>query len=172
MKDLSDYKKPKEVEAMIKSLRRGRDKLLIRLLFRTGMRVSEVTSLKKSNIDFEEKVITIVGKGDKSRRVQVNGKTLDSLSRFINRYKPRHFVFENKKTGRPITRQRVFQICKKLKIHPHTLRHSFAVQCIKQGMDIRRLQMLLGHADLSTTSIYLQFKTEDIREEYDRVWEK
>lgn len=171
MKDLRDYLKPEEVEKILDSASNPRDYLIIRLLWKTGIRVSEVINLEISWIDFDDKMITVIGKGNKPRVVPVDRDTLMLLQNYLKN--------EGIKSGRcfDITRQRVFQIIKSTaqkvgiekQIHPHTLRHSYAVNYLKKGGNLRNLQLNLGHSKLDTTAIYLQVTALDRKEEYDKI---
>jgi integrase/recombinase XerD len=141
-------------------------RLIIRILSRTGLRVSELLSLKVEDVDWENGFFDIIGKGGKRRLVPVDNKTLEQLRNYIK--------WKKIESGNifKITRQQVFNICKKyLGIKPHALRHSFAVHCIRNGMDIVKLKEILGHSFLSTTSIYLQFRIKDLKEDYGRIFE-
>jgi integrase/recombinase XerD len=130
MKDFRGYLKPEEIEKMLDNTKNPRDYLIMRLLWRTGMRVSELVNMEVNWIDFDERMLNILGKGNKWRRVPIDR---DSVMLFQNYLKNK-----NIKAGRcfDITRQRVFQIIKTIAknvgiekpIHPHTLRHSYAVK--------------------------------------------
>ena len=167
MKDLNKYLKPEQVDKILDATTNLRDHLLIRILWRTGIRVSELCSLDYSMISWDERIITVIGKGNKVRQVKIDRDTLLLLKQYLADRKGRIFK---------ISRIRVYQIvsdiarkCGFANVHPHTLRHSFAVHMIKNGMDIRQLQLLLGHTSLDTTSVYLQFDMTDIGETYDKI---
>jgi len=111
-------------------------------------------------------------KGNKQRRVMLDPETFDMLSRYV--------LEMNIPVERPIfpfSRVWVWQLVKKYAhmaglpdtIHPHTLRHSFAIHLVRSGLDLRRVQQLLGHSDLNTTQVYLKFKDEDLREGYNKI---
>jgi len=109
-------------------------------------------------------------KGGRQRRVPLDDETLKMLSEYI--------LASNTPEDQPvfpIKRTQVFNLVKRygntagVNIHPHTLRHSFAIHLVRSGMDLRRLQLLLGHSSLSITQVYLQFKDDDLREAYDKV---
>lgn len=171
MKDFRDYLKPEEVERILDSMRNPRDYLIIRLLWKSGMRVSELVQMEVNWIDFEERMLTVFGKGKKWRRIPIDRDSLILLKNYLEN--------ENIQSGRcfDITRQRVFQIIKdstqktgiEKPIHPHTLRHSYAVQYLKKGGNLRNLQLNLGHSKLDTTAIYLQVTALDRKEEYEKI---
>ena len=173
MKNITDYLEKDRVDLMLESanISNVRDYLIIRTLWRTGVRVSELLNIKPIDIEYKNKVVNIVkAKGGKQRRVPLDSDTLNMLSDYVLTQKLRE--------DRPmfgITRRHVGRILKKYgrgvgtDIHPHTLRHSYAIHLVRSGMDLRRVQLLLGHSNLNTTQIYLQFKDEDLREVYDKI---
>ena len=196
IRDLKGYLEPEQVERLITAARNLRDKLLIRIPWRTGIRVSELIGIRIQDIDFDNRAIVIKvqkmrkrgGKAVERRRVvPVDQGTLDMVKEYLEWRK--QFPYKGDLLF-PITRQRVDQIYWKLgrragikeigdpaisqhrKLHPHHLRHSFAIHCVKRGMTIERLQKILGHSSPTTTSIYLQFSQKDLHDQYDRVWEK
>ncbi len=133
--------------------------------------MSEVINVKPQDIEYKNNVVNIrKAKGGRQRRVLIGDKTLKTLSDYIS--------LQNIPEDRPIfpiTRQMVYYLVNRygnmigVKIHPHTLRHSFAIHLVRSGMDLRRLQLLLGHSSLSITQIYLQFKDDDLREAYEKI---
>ena len=177
MKDLRNYLKPDEIERILDEAGKTgneRDYLLIRILWKTGLRVSELINLEPSWIDDEDKMITVLGKGNKMRRTPIDRDTLRNLRRYI-----KDKDINNNKIFN-MTRQRVFQIIKETAkkaeiekpekpIHPHTLRHSYAVNYLKKGGNLRNLQLNLGHSNLNTTAGYLQVTCQDQREEYEKI---
>jgi len=195
IRDLKGYLEPEQVDRLIANATNLRDKLLVRIPWRTGIRVSELIGIKVSDIDFEGRAILIKiqkqrrdGKTVERRRlVPIDQGTLDMVKEYFEWRK--QFPYKGDLLF-PITRQRVDQIYWKLgrragikeigdpavskhrKLHPHHLRHSFAIHCIKRGMSIERLQKILGHQSPTTTSVYLQYSLADLHEDYDRVWEE
>ena len=174
MKDLRNYLKPDEIERMLDEAGKTgneRDYLLIRILWKTGIRVSELINLESSWIDDEDKMITVLGKGNKMRRTPIDRDTLRNLRRYIKDKEIKNDKIFN------MTRQRVFQIIKETAknagidkpIHPHTLRHSYAVNYLKKGGNLRNLQLNLGHSNLNTTAGYLQITCQDRKEEYEKI---
>jgi len=196
IKDLKAYLSPEQVAKLISVAPNPRDALLVRLLWRTGVRVSELIGIKESDIDFEGRAILIKvqkmrkrdGKTIERRRViPIDQGTLALVREYLS-WRQR-FPYQGDLLF-PITRQRVDQIFWRLgrragitrvgdptisqhtKLHPHHLRHSFAIHCVKRGMTIERLQKILGHSSPTTTSVYLQYSLRDLHEDYDRVWEE
>ncbi len=196
IRDLKAYLEPEQVEKVIAVATNLRDKLLVRIPWRTGIRVSELIGIKVSDIDPENRAIVIKvlkqrkrdGKVVERRRiVPVDQGTLDLVKEYLEWRK--QFPYKGNLLF-PITRQRVDQIYWKLgkragikeigdpavskhrKLHPHVLRHSFAIHCIKRDMTIERLQKILGHSSPTTTSVYLQYSVADLHEDYDKVWKE
>lgn len=196
IRDLKGYLEPEQVERLIAATSNPRDALLVRIPWRTGIRVSELIGIKESDIDFDNRAIVIKvqkmrkkgGKTIERRRVvPVDQGTLDMVKEYLEWRK--QFPYKGDLLF-PITRQRVDQIFWKLgtragierigdpavsqhtRLHPHHLRHSFAIHCIKHGMSIERLQKILGHSSPTTTSVYLQYSLKDLHEDYDKVWEE
>lgn len=196
IRDLKGYLEPAQVEMLIAAVTNPRDALLVRIPWRTGIRVSELIGIRIQDIDFVSRAIVIKvqkmrkkdGKAIERRRVvPIDGGTLTMLSEYL-KWRER-FPYKGDLLF-PITRQRVDQIYWKLgkragikeigdpavsqhrKLHPHVLRHSFAIHCIKRGMTIERLQKILGHSSPTTTSVYLQYSVADLHEDYDKVWEE
>ena len=196
IKDIKGYLEPYVIERIIDSATNPRDKLLVRIPWRTGIRVSELNALTIPDIDFENRALIIKvqkmrrrdGKVRERRRiVPVDGGTLDMVKDYLEWRK--QFGYRGNLLF-PITRQRINQIYWKLakragigeigdpvvskhrKFHPHILRHSFSIHCIKKGMSVERLQKILGHSSPTTTSVYLQYSVADLHEDYDKVWEE
>lgn len=156
-----------------------RNKAIIEVLFSCGLRVSELTHLKLSNLYLHEKFIRVEGKGRKERFVPISTKAIKELELwFLDRVhldiKPGEddFVFLNRR-GRHLTRTMILIMIKRLAqeagikktISPHTLRHSFATALLRGGADLRAIQAMLGHEDISTTEIYTHVDTTTLREE-------
>ncbi len=158
-----------------------RNKSILELLYASGMRISELTNLKVSQIDFDEDTVRIMGKGKKERIVPLNDVSISILKEYINDYRPfllkyrdSEYVFINNH-GSKISRQGIFKIIKKLceanginkEVSPHTLRHSFATHLLNNGADLRIIQELLGHENLVTTEIYAHLQNEKIKDDYE-----
>ncbi|MBA7571956.1 Tyrosine recombinase XerD [subsurface metagenome] len=196
IRDLKGYIEPEQVEQVIAAATNPRDVLLVRIPWRTGIRVSELIGINVSDIDFVSRAIVIKvqkmrkrdGKVVERRRlVPIDQGTLAMVTEYLEWRK--QFPYQGDLLF-PITRQRVDQIYWKLgrragigpigdpaisqhrKLHPHVLRHSFAIHCVKRGMSIERLQKILGHSSPTTTSVYLQYSVADLHEDYDKVWEE
>ena len=152
-----------------------RDKAVLEIIYSSGLRASEVVNLRIGDINFEAGFLTITGKGSKQRVVPINELALITIKKYINESRP---GFLKKKTsnylflakgGKPMTRQRLWQLIKKysaelsIKISPHTLRHCFASHLLDGGADLRALQKMLGHTDISTTQIYTKVTPERLR---------
>lgn len=177
---LPSYLNESEIEEMLKHAQDNeRNYLILSLMWRCGLRVSEVCSLKEKDIFWDDNLIKIEqSKGNKDRYVPVTDDLLDMIKKYITDKKSKknrsEYIF-------PITRVRIFQIVKMYaeksglnhkNIHPHTFRHSFAVHFLKRGGNIRALQKILGHSDLTTTQKYLDLTLNDIKDEYNMVWNK
>jgi len=145
-----------------------RDKAIFELVYATGVRCSEIVGVKFSDLDFENKLIKVLGKGRKERIVLFGGKAQESLDFYLKKERPfldrnqdNEYVFLNY-AGRCLTSrtvQRIFEMFRKFlkidrKLTPHKIRHSFATHMLNQGVDLRIIQELLGHKTLATTEIY------------------
>ena len=168
----------------VTSARGLRDRALIELLYATGLRVSELISLRAADIDLKASYLTCTGKGGKQRIVPLGDEAAAWVSRYLRdarpillgrRSSPRIFV--NARGGGPgLTRVGFWKILKgygrragvRAALSPHTLRHSFATHLLERGADLRAIQMMLGHADLSTTQIYTHVLQQRMRAVYDR----
>ena len=153
-----------------------RNRTIIEVLYGTGIRVSELINLKLSNIFFKENIIKILGKGNKERFVPLGNIASNEINKYLkirNRNiinsKFSDILFLNR-YGRGLTRSMIFKIIsdsyKKIaldkKISPHTLRHSFATHLLKNGADLRTIQLILGHESITTTEIYTHLDTNDL----------
>ncbi len=158
-----------------------RNRTILELLYSTGLRISELVGLKLENVNLDMALIKVMGKGSKERIIPINDYTLEFLEKYIKEVRPRmlkgiqtDYLFLNNH-GKVISRQAVFLMIKKrageigLKkdISPHTLRHSFATHMLQNGADIRFIQELLGHSDVSTTEIYTHVVNETLKRDYD-----
>jgi len=147
-----------------------RDRAMLELLYATGLRVSELTGLNFVNINLDAGYVRTVGKGAKERMIPMGEKAREALQTYISEGRPGLVkgknlsrIFVNRR-GQPISRQGFWKIIKKYgmmagikkKITPHRLRHSFATHLLEGGADLRSVQVMLGHADISTTQIYTQ----------------
>ena len=157
-----------EVEKLLNSPKSSirieiRDKAMIEMLYATGMRISELVNLKLNNVDTNRCVVKVLGKGSKERLIPFGENALEALNLYLNirpRSNSKEVFLSNRK--RRLSRVTFWQRIKtylkrenlKLSISPHTLRHAFATHLLNRGADLRSVQLLLGHSDLSTTQIY------------------
>ena len=161
----------------------ARDKAILELLYSSGIRISELTSMELSNIDLDECLIRIMGKGSKERIIPLGDYAIDALKNYLNNYrhllskKNTTYVFLNNRGGQ-LSRQFIFKTIKnyaikkgiKKNISPHTLRHTFATHLLKNGADLRIIQELLGHENLSTTQIYTHLSNEKLKSDYEEYY--
>jgi len=176
---------PSEAERLIdaaagSSPRALRDRALVELLYGAGLRVGEAVGLGKTDVDLERRIVRATGKGSKERIVPVGRPAAEALRRYLARGRPhldrrhRPELFLNAKGG-GLTRAGVFLILRRLaqkagldpeRVHPHLLRHSFATHLLEGGADLRSVQEMLGHADLSTTELYTHVSDRRRRDVY------
>lgn len=154
-----------------------RDIAILELLYATGLRVTELTGLKINNINMEAGYIRTIGKGSKERIIPTGSKSIDSIKIYLHSARPsllKNQRFSNlflNGLGKPLTRQGVWKIIKKYALKagitktvtPHTLRHSFATHLLEGGADLRSVQIMLGHSDISTTQIYTHVARERLK---------
>lgn len=161
-----------------------RNKAMLELMYASGLRCYEVVNLQISNLDLNQMIVLVHGKGNKDRYVPFNQEACSWLVLYINearvnlmtKTEGHNFVFVNK-FGKPLTNRGVENIVDRLmknydptkKIHPHTIRHSFATHLLDAGADIRTVQELLGHENLSTTQIYTHISKEHLKEVYQKA---
>ncbi len=160
-----------------------RDRALVELMYGGGLRVSEALGLHRRSVDLDERLVRALGKGAKERLVPLGRPAVDALRRYIAMGRPhldrrhRPELFLNARGG-PLTRAGAFLILRRLaekagleprRVHPHLLRHSFATHLLEGGADLRSVQEMLGHADLSTTELYTHVSDRRRRETYFRA---
>ncbi|MGM9834454.1 MAG: site-specific tyrosine recombinase XerD [Bacilli bacterium] len=159
-----------------------RNKAMLELLYATGLRISELLNLKINDIDYKEGFVRIIGKGKKERIIPIGDIALKHLTIYLQKY--RYELLKNKTSDyifisnacTKMTRQGFFKIiknqCKKKgidkEISPHTIRHSFATHLLAHGADLRIIQELLGHEDISTTQIYTHVINEKLKNDYQK----
>lgn len=166
------------LETEVKSRAYVRDAAMVELLYSSGLRVSEIVSLKVGDLNFEAGFLRVLGKGSKERVVPMNQRARRKIERYLRELRPRFlhhgqspYLFLTAR-GLPMTRQRFWQALKKfgelsgLRLTPHTIRHTFATHLLEGGADLRSLQKMLGHSDISTTQIYTKVSTDRIRKVY------
>lgn len=181
-KKLPKYLNYEEMEKLLNSIdttnKEGiQEKLIIELLYSTGIRVSELVNIKIQDIKIKENQINILGKGNKERIVLFGNKAKESIKIYLNEYKDffqgnimKNYLLINKK-GKQLTTNKIELIVKdairksalKLNISPHTLRHTFATHMLDSGADLKSVQELLGHENLKTTAIYTHVSNERLK---------
>ena len=152
-----------------------RDSAMLELLYSSGLRVSELVRIKLGDIHFDAGFVRIMGKGAKERVVPVNARALEKVKRYMEEERPAMlkkrqsaYLFVTR-LGKPMSRQRFWQTLKAigkqvgLDISPHTIRHCFATHLLEGGADLRSVQKMLGHSDISTTQIYTKVTTDRIK---------
>ena len=166
-----------EVEKLLKAPKDNniieiRDKAMLEMLYATGMRISELVNLKEVNVDKNRQVVKVLGKGSKERLIPFGDEALDSLQKYLHKRNSRNiYIFLNNRDNK-LSRVGFWQRVKiylkrvhlKSDITPHTLRHAFATHLLNRGADLRSVQLLLGHSDLSTTQIYTHIAKQRLSE--------
>lgn len=166
-----------EVEKLLKAPKDNniieiRDKAMLEMLYATGMRISELVNLKEVNVDKNRQVVKVLGKGSKERLIPFGDEALYSLQKYLHKRNSRNiYIFLNNRDNK-LSRVGFWQRVKiylkrvhlKSDITPHTLRHAFATHLLNRGADLRSVQLLLGHSDLSTTQIYTHIAKQRLSE--------
>ena len=186
-KILPDILSEKEVDALlsmpdVRTPLGLRDRAMFELLYATGLRVSELASLRLRDLHLDEGYLRCVGKGRKERVVPIGTEAMRLLERYLEEVRPlldpggeEKALFLGRR-GRPLSRQRIWQLIRRYaleagitrKVSPHSLRHSFASHLLKNGADLRVIQELLGHADISTTQIYTHVDSDHLKAVHQR----
>jgi integrase/recombinase XerD len=187
-RSLPGYLRLEEVEKLLeqpdqKTALGLRDRAMLEVLYSTGLRVSELTSLKVTDLDTKVGCVRCIGKGDKERIVPVGRKALGTVERYLRDGRPNllklgrggagSYLFVNRRGGR-ISRVGVWKILSaygrraglRVALTPHMLRHSFATHLLERGADLRSVQLMLGHSDISTTQIYTHVVEERLKQIY------
>ena len=185
---LPDTLNEHDVAALLESVQGSepldiRDRAMLELFYASGLRISEVTGARLENLNLDAGWIRITGKGSKTRVVPVGAAALEALRRWLDVARPKlvgpktpSCIFLNRNGGK-LTTARVWQIVKErtklagldpVKVHPHLLRHSFATHLLGNGADLRVIQEMLGHADISTTQIYTHVDQNRLKETHRR----
>lgn len=156
-----------------------RDRALMELIYGAGLRVSEAVGLETHDIDFEEKVVRVTGKREKTRIVPIPDATLEWVRRYLTSARPvlarralGELILSDR--GKPLLRQTVYKMLSRYAglagisghVGPHTLRHTYAVHLLKGGADLRVVQELLGHESVATTQVYTQLDLDEVRRKY------
>ncbi|MCG2867856.1 MAG: tyrosine-type recombinase/integrase [Candidatus Nanopusillus acidilobi] len=160
-----------ELNRLLENADNYRDKLIIKFLFYTGVRVSELIKIKKSDIIFEEGFVKVYGKGGKERIVPIPKELLNELKDYINKINTENIF--------PLSSRQVERIIKNIakkagidkKVTPHVLRHSLATTLLSKGVDIRYIQEILGHSSLNITQIYTHVVPNQLKEIYQKIFE-
>ena len=155
---------PQQVASLLSSISNVKHHALISLAYATGMRRNEILQLRPEDIDSARNMIVVkYGKGGKQRQIPINNSLIKILREYYKLYRPSKFLFEGYRIGLSYSATSFCRIlqkaCKKAKINkrvtPHTLRHSFATHMLERGLNLKQLQLILGHNAMKTTSIYL-----------------
>jgi len=171
-----------EIESMIaaasgKGIQQIRDQAILEIFYASGLRVSELSDLKTTSINYEVGFVRAIGKGSKERIIPLGGKAREAVQRYLLRSRPRllkeqvNDVLFLSRLGKKISRQSLWAVIKfyarkaniKKTIKPHTLRHTFATHLLEHGADLRSVQEMLGHSDISTTQIYTHVDKERLK---------
>ncbi len=184
---LPDVLSAEEVERLLSqpdpdTIRGRRDRAMVELLYATGLRVSELVNLKMANVNLEAGYLRTVGKGSKERMVPVGAKAIEALKQYLIqgrasflKQKNSSYLFLNPR-GKSLTRQGFWKTIKRYgllagirkKITPHSVRHSFASHLLERGADLRSVQIMLGHSDISTTQIYTHVTRERLKQIHEK----
>jgi len=190
-KHIPVYLTNEEVELLLNCPNLGtnsgiRDKAMLEVMYGCGLRVSELVGLPLKSVNFQEKIVKIIGKGSKERMVPINDYALEFLNDYI--VKVRNNVKGSSKSiytfinseGKPVSRTTFYDAIKKYakkagiekEISPHSLRHSFATHLLENGANIRTVQQMLGHSNAETPQIYTHLSNKTIHKAYDLYWKR
>ena len=173
----------KLLDVEIKSPYDARNKAILELLYSSGIRISELCNMQTSNYNSYECIIRLIGKGSKERIIPLGDYAISVLEDYINNYRTKinkkniNSIFINNR-GDAVSRQFIFKVIKKecLKkgirknVSPHTLRHTFATHLLQNGADLRIIQELLGHENISTTQIYTHVSNQELKNDYQKFF--
>lgn len=176
----------KEVESLLsqpeeETVRGIRDRAMLELLYATGLRASELVSLKIKDLNMEDGFLLCLGKGGKERLVPIGESAVEAVRKYLDNARPKllkqssEFLFVTQRGG-AFTRQGFWKLLKgyarkaglDLKISPHILRHSFATHLLERGADLRSVQLMLGHSQITTTQVYTHVSRKRLRRVYDK----
>ena len=190
-KALPDFLSIEEIDRLFSSIREDdiyqlRDKTIFELLYSAGLRISEAVELEAVDVDLKNKFIKVMGKGNKERIVPIGDEAIRLIEKYMRDSRPvilgsrmSEYLFISKKGGM-LNRKSVWRLLKgyaqmvniRKNITPHTLRHSFATHLLERGADLRAVQELLGHVDISTTQIYTHLARKQLQEIHKRFHPK
>ncbi|MBU0957414.1 MAG: tyrosine-type recombinase/integrase [Nanoarchaeota archaeon] len=159
----------KDIISLLNSSQTKKSKLILSLLYSSGLRVSEVVNLKKQDIDFNDKIGWVrKGKGSKDRIFSISETLLNQVKEYLTSHPDNEYVFSKTTPLTPRNIQKIIKLTAtkagiEKRVTPHTLRHSFATHLLEDGTDIRVIQTMLGHENLSTTQIYTHISQEQIK---------
>ncbi len=162
-----------------------RDRAMLEVMYASGLRVSELLSLERNRVNMNKGIISVMGKGAKERKVPIGDFALEYLEKYVNEVRSKNkgrsskYLFLNRE-GKPLSRQYFFKQIKKYaedagittNVSPHTLRHCFATHLLENGAELRAVQEMLGHTNISTTQIYTHISTKRIVNAYDLYMNK
>ncbi len=162
-----------------------RDRAMLEVMYASGLRVSELLSLERNRVNMNKGIISVMGKGAKERKVPIGDFALEYLEKYVNEVRSKSkgrsskYLFLNRE-GKPLSRQYFFKQIKKYaadagittNVSPHTLRHCFATHLLENGAELRAVQEMLGHTNISTTQIYTHISTKRIVNAYDLYMNK
>lgn len=175
-----------QIEAMLTAaspytLAGKRDNAILELMYATGIRVSELTDLTLDRYYAEDQFIRVIGKGSKERLVPFGSYAKEAVARYLHarqeaHIKPNPYLFLSNRQEK-MTRQAIWKLVKKyahaagipFEVTPHTIRHTFATHLLENGVDLRAIQEMLGHSDISTTQIYVHLAFKDIEKQYHQM---
>jgi integrase/recombinase XerD len=158
-----------EIQKLFDSAQTLKSKLILQLLYSSGLRVSEIVNLKSNHLDFIENTGWVrEGKGKKDRMFILSQKLSKKLQKFISKHTDWNYLFSKDKSLSTRNIQKIVQNTARLaeidkEVHPHTLRHSFATHLLDAGVDLRKIQILLGHSSIATTQIYTHISGEQLK---------
>jgi integrase/recombinase XerD len=170
-RQLPEVLSPAEVAAFLDGMKTLKHRVILTVCYAAGLRVSEAVRLRPAAIDSQRMVIRVeAGKGRKDRYVMLSPRLLQLLREYWRRTHPGEWLFPGDRPGEPITRFAVEHACREARarsgitrpVTPHSLRHAFAVHLLESGTDLRTIQLLLGHRNLSTTARYLRIATSTV----------
>ncbi len=173
-----------DVQRLLEAIKGGdlalRDLAMLELMYASGLRVSELVNLRVEDVNLEAGFVRVTGKGSRERVVPVSEQTIDNIRKYIKHLrvkllkgKESPYLFISQR-GTALTRQRFWQTIKEygrragVKVTPHVIRHSFATHLLEGGADLRSIQKMLGHSDISTTQIYTKVTSDRLRKVYEK----